>query len=330
MAVVQLTDVIVPDQFSAYTVQNSVEKTALFASGVMVPNGAMADQLKAGADSFTVPFWRDLGDEEANIVNDNPASNAAPRKLSAGRQIVRKAFLHGSWAAMNFASELSGDDALKRIQDRVTAYWARQAQRRLVQTLNGILADNIANDAGDMLHDVTGLSGSAAEFSALAVIEAAGTLGDAMNGLSAIAVHSTIYKRMLAGDLITTIPDSQGGFIQTFRGMAVIVDDGLPVSGVGNDVFTSVLFGGGSIGYAMTEPRIAAGTEVENLPGAGNGGGQQILHSRVNLAVHPSGFAWKETAVAAESPTIAELANATNWDRIIDRKAVNLAFLKSK
>lgn len=55
---------------------------------------------------------------------------------------------------------------------------------------------------------------------------------------------------------------------------------------------------------------------------------QQILHSRVNLAVHPLGFSWSDTAVAGESPTIAELADATNWTRSIERKAVPMVFLK--
>jgi hypothetical protein len=81
------------------------------------------------------------------------------------------------------------------------------------------------------------------------------------------------------------------------------------------------------VGYGVSEPRIADGTEVENLPSAGNGGGQQILHSRVNVAVHPAGFAWKDGSVAGDSPTLAELAKAANWDRVFTRKAIPMAFL---
>ena len=56
----------------------------------------------------------------------------------------------------------------------------------------------------------------------------------------------------------------------------------------------------------------------------------QTLHSRVNIACVPLGFSWLEDSVAAESPTIAELALAANWDRIAERKAIPLAFLKTK
>ena len=323
----QLADIIAPEQFTAYAVANSVERNAFFNSGVVVPNAAIAQQLQAGAESFKVPYWKDLPDTEADIANDDPDDASAAGKIGSIKQVVRKSFLHGSWSAMNLASELSGDNALTRIQDRTAEYWNRQFQRRLIGSLKGILADNVANDAGDMLLDVSGLTGEAAKFSAANVINAAGTLGDQMAGLTTLAVHSTIYKKMLADDVIETLPASNGGFIQVFRGLRLVVDDTLPVL---VDVYTSVLFGAGAVGFGVSAPRIAAGTEVENLPSAGNGGGLQILHSRVNLAVAPIGFSWLEASVAGESPTIAELAIATNWDRITERKAIPLAFLKSK
>jgi len=327
MATTQLADVIVPSEFTAYVVQNSVEKTALAQASVMRRNGLIESQLRAGADSFSVPMWMDLGNDEANIADDDPTHVAVPYKLGSGKQIVRKSFLHNSWSAMNLASELSGSDALQRIQDRARAYWDRQVQRRLVASLNGILGDNVANDAGDMLVDISAEVGDAAFFSAAAVIDAAASCGDAMDGLSAIAMHSDIYARALKADLIATIPDSQGGFIKTFRGLAIVVDDGLPVAA---NVYTTVLFGPGAVGYGITEPRIADGTEIENSPSAGRGGGMQTLHSRVNLAVHPAGFSFVEANVADVSPSIAELALAANWNRVVDRKAVPLAFLKSK
>lgn len=327
MATTQITDVVVPEEFTNYVTLNSVERNAFAKSGVAVQNGVMVEQLTAGSESFKVPAWLDLADTAANLVSDDPDEDAVPGNLGSAKQIVRKSFLHNSWAAMNLASELSGSDALARIQDRASAYWSRQFARRLIASLTGILLDNVANDDDDMVHDISGEVGEAANFSTAAVIDCAGTLGDGMDSLTAIAVHSDIYVRMLKGDLIETVPDSQGSFIRTFRGLQVIVDDMLPVAG---SVYTTALFGPGAVGYGMTPPRIAKGTEVENRPAAGHGGGQQVLHSRVNLAVAPLGFSWLEGSVAADSPSIAELALAANWSRTVERKAVPLAFLKSK
>lgn len=333
MAVTRITDIVEPAVFTEYVTQNSVEKTAFAESGVLVRNAAIEDQLRAGADSFTIPHWLDLASDEANIVDDDPAHQATPKNIGTGRQVVRKSFLHQAWSAMNLASEIAGSDALQRIQLRVTAYWDRQTQRRLISSLNGVLANNVlaagsgGNDS-DMVLDISGLSNGNEKISAAAVIDAAATLGDALRDLTTIAMHSATYKALLKLDLIQTLPTSQGGWIQVFRGLRVVVDDGLPVPGTG--VYVTVLFGAGAIGYGLTEPRVADGTEIENLPSAGRGGGQQILHSRVNLAVHPLGFQWLEDSVADVSPSIAELATATNWKRVIERKAVPLAFLKHK
>ena len=67
MAQTQISDVVVPAEFTAYQVENSLVSTALFQSGVAVPNGEMASQLQAGAQHFTVPFWADAGKVDANI-----------------------------------------------------------------------------------------------------------------------------------------------------------------------------------------------------------------------------------------------------------------------
>lgn len=324
----RLSDIIEPAVFTTYVTQNAMERTALVESGIMVPNDVIRAQLTAGAHSFNVPFWRDLGNEEADTVNDNPADLSVPLKIQTGKQLIRKSFLHQSWSAMNLASELAGSDALARIQERVTAYWNRQLQRRLVSTLNGVIAGNVAGDDSDMVLDISAETGDAANFSPAAVIDATGTLGDAMGSVVGIAMHSDLYRRALKADLIEFIQPSAGSMrMPTYRGLAVIVDDGMPVD---TGVYTCALFGQGAIGYGVTAPAIAEGTEIENLPSAGKGGGQQVLHSRVNLAAHPLGFAWNEGTIAGESPTIAELGTAAHWSRVVERKAVPLAFLRCK
>ena len=80
MAVTQIADVVVPEEFTAYIVQNSVEKSALVQSSIVARNSAIDDQLKAGADAFSIPFWKDLPDD--------PAVMAVPRKLGSGNPLV--------------------------------------------------------------------------------------------------------------------------------------------------------------------------------------------------------------------------------------------------
>jgi hypothetical protein len=178
------------------------------------------------------------------------------------------------------------------------------------------------------VNDISGATGAAASFSAEACIDTAATLGDRLEDVKAIAMHSAIYTEALKNDLIEFIPQSQGLPIKTFRGMAVILDDNLsPAAGI----YTTILMGPGAVGFAVSEPRTGYGTELFRIPGAGNGGGQSVLHSRMNLALHPLGYAFTGASVAGESPTQAELATASNWTRVVaQRKSVPLAFLVSK
>src|ERR1035437_7122191 len=150
----QISDVVVQTEFSEYVVENSLVSTALFQSGVLVPNNLIQSQLAAGSTNFTIPFWGDLGENDPDITNDNPAVFSTPLKLSAHSQSVRKSFLHQSWSEMNLASELAGSDALVRIQSRVMDYWNRTQERRLIASLLGVLYSNVANNAGDMVTDV--------------------------------------------------------------------------------------------------------------------------------------------------------------------------------
>ena len=106
MAQTQLVDIIQPDAFTAYQVENSMVSSAFYQSGVAVPNGIMEAQLGAGAEYFTVPFWADLPDVEADITNDDPTINSTAQKIGASKQMVRKSFVHQSWSDMSLASEL--------------------------------------------------------------------------------------------------------------------------------------------------------------------------------------------------------------------------------
>jgi hypothetical protein len=330
--VTQLADVVIPTEFTIYQVENSIVSTALFQAGVLVKNNVIAEQLSAGAEQFTIPFWRDLGEVEADITSDDPTQLAVPQKFSAGRQIVRKSYLHQSWSAMDLASELSGSDPISALQGRVLSYWDRQWERRLIASLRGVLASNVANNASDMVVDISGQTGAAASFSAAAVINTAATLGDRLEDVKAIAMHSAIYSGALANDLIQFIPQSQGLPIKTFRGLGIIIDDNLtPAAGV----YTSILMGVGAVGFGASEPRMGFGTELFRVPAAGNGGGQTVLHSRMNVGMHPLGFAWSDgtgtTAIALDSPSMADLANAAHWSRAAtSRKSIPLAFLISK
>jgi hypothetical protein len=333
MADTQLSDIIDVTVYQDLTPVNSPEKTAFFESGIAVRD-EMFDGLAAAEGKLAeLPFWNDLdADDEPNYSSDNPASSATPAKVAQGEQITRKAFLNQGYSAMDLARELAmGDDALQHVRNRFGTYWMRQWQRRLISTVRGIYADNAANDSGDMTHDIASesIAGQSAStrWSQTAFIEAAYTMGDMVDGVTAIAVHSVVAKQIAEQNGAEDVRDSEGNLLyRTYLGRRIIVDDQLPaVAGSTDGVkYLSVLFGPGAIGYGESIPTVPV--EVDRDPRAGDGGGQEEIWERKTWILHPAGFQNTGTPAGA-SFTLAELQAATTWDRVVERKLCPMAFL---
>lgn len=333
MATTQLADIIDVTVFRDLPPVNGPEKTDFFMSGVINQNALLNELASDAGKTAELPFWKDLdGSVETNYSSDNPASSATPQKVTQGEQIARKAFVNQGWQVADLASELAmGEKAMDHIRNRTDAYFMRQWQRRLIAATNGILADNVANDSGDMVEDVASesIAGQSAStlFNRDAFTEAVFTMGDAATDLSAIAVHSAVHKQMVKNDDIVYIPDSQGNLtIPTYMGLRVIVDDGLTVTAGTTDGFkyTSVLFGADAFGYGVGSPDVPV--EIEREAAQGDGGGIETLWVRNTWILHPFGFQQTGTP-AGNSFTQAELATAAVWDRVIERKNIPMAFL---
>jgi len=332
MALTTLADIVDVTVFQDIEPVNSPEKTAFFDSGVIV-RSPLLDQLAGQAGKTEeLPFWNDLDATSETNYSDGSEDSATPVAIAQGKQVARKAFVNKAWKASDLSGELAmGDTALERVRDRVEDYFVKQWQRRVIASTNGILADNIANDSGDMVINVASESvagqDATTKFNLSAFTDAVYTMGDSAQDLTAIAVHSQVMATMVKNNDIAYIPDSEGQMtIPTYSGLRVIVDDSLTVTAGTTDglKYTSVLFGAGAFGYG--EGMSSVPVEVERNGLQGNGGGVETLIVRKTWLLHPFGFQATGTP-AGESFTHAELAEATSFDRVVDRKNVPLAFL---
>lgn len=333
MADIRLTDIIDTVVYQDLDPVNSPEKTDFFMSGVAVRDNLFDSLAAAAGSTAELPFWNDLdASVEPNYSSDDPGSSATPQKVAQGEQIARKAHLNQGYSAMDLARELAmGDDALQHIRNRFGTYWMRQWQRRLIAAVQGVHADNAANDSGDMTHDIASesVSGQSAStrWSQSAFIEAAYTMGDMVDGVTAIAVHSAVAKQITEQNGAEDVRDSEGNLLyRAYLGRRMIVDDTLPaVAGSTDGIkYMSVLFGPGAIGYGEGAPDVPV--EVDRDPRAGDGGGQEEIWERKTWILHPLGFQQTSTP-SGQSFTQAELKTAGVWDRVVDRKNVPMAFL---
>lgn len=334
MAEVRLSDVVIPEVFTEYIQVRTAELSEFRNSGVLVDSPRINELLSGGANTFNVPFFNDLAQDDPNVSSDDPASFSVAKKISTGQEIAQRHNLNQSWSSMDLVDPLSGTDPVGVITSLVGGYWGRAENRMIVAACEGIFADNEANDSGDMLNDIAlgsaGTPTSVNLISAEAVIDAQQTMGDAQGALGVLAVHSVVMARMKKNNLIDFVPDSQGLVdIPFFLGLRVVVEDSLPTNTVnGNVEYSSYLFGTGAFLRGESPARVP--TAVDRDEKAGDGGGQEFLHSRVQWAHHARGFAWIAGSQAGTSPTFAELRLAANWDRRYpERKQIKLAELRS-
>ena len=332
MATVQIADIYNPLTFARGVQAAQSEKNAFIASGIAVADAELKNQAATGGNIGEIAFFNPLATGEPNYGSDDPAVKSTPAKITGAKQIWRTAHRNKSWSTMDLARELALIDPLGAITGRIGGYWATDDQKRAIQSCLGVLADNVANDGGDMLYDVSSDSADAVtdaeRIEGDVILEAKQTMGDAASLLSVMAVHSRIWTRLQKQNLIDFTPASEGnvGFA-SYLGFRLIVDDSLPaVMGAQRITYTCMLFGAGAL---LTAPaRVMHPSEMKRDPDAGNGAGQDTVFSRVANILHPNGFSFLSTTVAGQSATYAELATANNWNRVVDRKAIPLAFLK--
>lgn len=353
----QISDVIVPEVFTSYTQQLTMEKTAIIQSGIAARDDFLDNLLAGGGLTFTVPSWQDLGDPAENVSSDNPATTSTPNITQASAEVAVRLSRNASWSTMRLATALAGSDPMQSIASRVADYWVRRLQRAFVATVNGIFANNALADPtqgrsgqlginaaygaqDDLTHDISGASFTAGvtNFSASAFIDTATLLGDAAEDVTAVFMHSIVYSTAQKNQLIDFIPDAEGHVnIPTFLGRRVIVDDGMPnpagdaTNGAQTaaGIYHTWLVGPAAFRLGVGTPIVP--TEIFRYPDQGNGAGSDVLFNRVEWIIHPVGHAFVGTpgnGGPQNGATTGNLAAATSWVRVFpERKQIKLARL---
>lgn len=324
---------IVAEVATSAIILRMMDLNAFVNSGVLVRDPVLDNFLSSdvGGKTITPRFLGPLGRDEPNISTDNPEDKSTPKKITGGQNKAVRQSLNQSWSVMDLVADLTGVDPIGVVTDSIGDYWNTVLTDRILASLSGIVAADIAADDGPVLTvDITGESGADALFNADAFIDALTTLGDRARNLTAIAVHSVVYATMQKQNLIDFIPNSRGEvIIPTYMGLRVIVDDAMTyVPAVGADPgpaspakYYSYLFGPGAVALGVGTPKTPFAVHRDEA--AGNGGGEEVVHSRLEWIIHPQGFSFKLDT----TPTLAQLKSADNWTRVFERKRIPLAAL---
>ena len=244
-AITELADVIVPEIFVPYVQNRTTEKSRLIQSGAIEISERLNAALMGEGTTFNQRFFKDLDRDEENVSSASDATDSTPGGIKSGREIQIRLSRNHSWGSADLLDSLISPDPLDAIINLVASYRQSRLQRAFVATVGGVFAMNAAAPTGsgdkksthvqnDMTHDISGSSftDGVTNFNPAGVILAAGTMGDSLNELSMMMVHSVVYQRMQLMNLIDFIPDARAEvMIPTYMGREVIVDDMMPHDG---------------------------------------------------------------------------------------------------
>lgn len=318
----RIQDVIQPEVFTPYSIQRTMELSALIQSGI-AENSPEFDQLASGPNTLiNMPFWDDLtGNPE--VMDDT--GDTVPGKIQANKDVARKLAFVKSYGANALSAKLSGDDPMGAIADLFAGYWNRQYQQMLLSTLDGVFD---ASNMSGKVHDITALEGGKEFINGRSFIDATQKMGDAKDLLTGVMMHSAVEAHLAKLDLIEYKEDSQGNIrVPFFLGKRVIVDDSLPFDTV-TGASTTYLFGQGAIALGNGSHPDIQQTEVvrKGLSLAG----EDILVNRRLPILHPRGVKWTEDSVAGTFPTFTELETGSNWSRVYEPKAIRIVKFNGK
>ena len=319
MAKTKIADLIVPELFAPYVINQTKELSALLNSGIAQSNPLLDSLIEKGGKMVNMPFMKALTGSDEVLSDADPL---VPEKISADKDVAPVLIRGKAWSANELAGSLAGNDPMSAAGEQIAKWWNVQEQKILIAILNGIfedaLKDSHCNDISDEEED------GDAVISANALLDTKQLLGDAASDLKAIAMHSAVFTALQKQNLIEYIPNSEGVVeFPAYLGYKVIVDDGIvPVEGV----YSTYLFADGVFGRGDGVPDSLTPIEMSRDALASD----DILVSRRALCLHPLGVSWTNPVISSATPTNSDLADGDNWVKVADDKSIGIAMLKHR
>lgn len=327
-----LQDVIVPELFTPYAINRTMELSALVQCGIIVNNSDFDRLASEAAPTHNMPFFEDLAGESEQVIE---GTDLTDNKIASNKDVsatIRRAKM---WSATDLSAALAGADPMAAIGTLVGRFWERDMQKELIAILNGVFGTIPAGSEGtppattrmaSNLLDISGLTGTKANWSGSAFIDAEQKLGDAKAQLTGICMHSATEAYLKKQNLIETVQPSSDVAFGLYQGKRVIIDDGCPVA---DGVYTTYLFGNGAVALGNGSPVGFVATETDRAKRKGSG--IDYLINRKTMILHPRGIAFTNASVAkTEGPSRLELAKPENWNPVYEAKQIRIVAFKHK
>jgi hypothetical protein len=326
------SDIIIPEVFTPYVIEQTTQRDAFLASGVVRPMAEL--NATEGGDFINVPFWKANLSGDFEVLSDS--SSLTPGKITADKQVGVILHRGRAFEARDLAALAAGSDPMAAIGAKVADYVANQRQKDLLSCLKGVFGTLGTTSASAAFFGLTidGESGDTPTvLSPRHVAEARSLLGDQGDKLAAVCMHSKVYYDLVerraidyvsTADARGTSTTQSGGSmvaafgnptVPTYMGLRVIVSDDVQTEG-----------SGGSSEYAtyfFTEGAVASGEQMAMQTETDRDilAKSDAMSIDLHYCYHPVGSKW---GVTTTNPTRAQLETVTNWSKVYELKNLGI------
>ena len=326
------SDIIVPEVFTPYVIEQTTQRDAFLASGVVRPMAEL--NATEGGDFINVPFWKANLSGDFEVLSDS--SSLTPGKITADKQVGVILHRGRAFEARDLAALAAGSDPMAAIGAKVADYVANQRQKDLLSCLKGVFGTLGTTSSSAAFFDLTidGESGDTPTvLSPRHVAEARSLLGDQGDKLAAVCMHSKVYYDLVerraidyvsTADARGTSTTQSGGSmvaafgnptVPTYMGLRVIVSDDVQTEGSGaTSEYATYFFTEGAV---ASGEQMAMQTETDRDILAKSDAMSIDLH----YCYHPVGSKW---AVTTTNPTRAQLETVSNWSKVYELKNLGI------
>jgi hypothetical protein len=328
------SDIIIPEVFTPYVIEQTTQRDAFLASGVVQPMAEL--NATEGGDFINVPFWKANLSGDFEVLSDS--SSLTPGKITADKQVGVILHRGRAFEARDLAALAAGSDPMAAIGAKIADYVANQRQKDLLSCLGGVFGSLGATSSSAAFFGLTidGESGDTpTTLSPRHVAEARSLLGDQGEKLAAMCVHSKVFYDLVerrAIDYVTetdarltsSVTDFVGGSIAgaygnptvpTYMGLRVIVSDDVQTDGSGSSTeYATYFFTQGAV---ASGEQLAMQTETDRDILAKSDAMSIDLH----YCYHPVGAKW---GVTTTNPTRAQLETVGNWSKVYELKNLGI------
>lgn len=304
-----------PTVLSNIVIKNYKAKNSLISSGVATTGPEVDVLMSGGSQMQGLTFVNKVDTSTFNYSSDDFDEKGATGKITGAGYTALRHDLNWGWAYTDLVKMITKYDVRAGITSAIPLFWSEVGENIAIASMKGALAKTAALTTGVV----------ADAFDLKNIVAVAATMDDPRSRKTLFMSNKTFAKLQVSNISTVGVMNSDAQLnVQTYAGYNIVLTEAF------GDTKT-LIAQEGAIAFSAGLVPFEVGAEICRDGNAGNGGGGEILRTRLSIVAAPQGFSYTPSVAGNTKPGLAGLATAANWtqtetdNRFIGFRAINHA-----